>query len=343
MPERIARLATTQWAYREVPPEATPYSDVFSLDAARQWSRSEIDGAAGLLAMAGDQGADLAVAGEDIAHLSYPLTYLDDPSIFRTLARESAAMAHETLSQVARRHEMHIVASFFEPDGDRIFNSAVLIGRDGALIGRYHKVHLPVYETWMVSPGDRFPAFETDIGVVGMLICYDEVWPESAAACALNGARIICHPSAASPADYRVRCRAMDSQVFYITSTKHHSRIVAPTAKVLADAGDRRDAVLTAEADIENASLAPENFWEYLYSGVQDHRERHLRLRRPDAYRILLEASPPAVKTYPPRELPITPQARRAVYEKQKEDYRRGLRGEKQYYSWTWSKGDEGA
>lgn len=343
MSDHVVRLATTQWTYREVPPEATPYSDVFSLDAARRWSRTEIEGAAGLLAAAGEQGADLAVAGEDIAHLSYPPTYLDDPAIFRTLARETAALAHQALSEVARRHEMHIVASFFEPDGDQIFNSAVLIGRDGALIGRYHKVHLPVYETWMVSAGDSFPAFETDIGVVGMLICYDEAWPESAAACALNGACIICHPSAASPADYRVRCRAMDSQVFYITSTRHHSRIVAPTAKVLADAGDRRDAVVTADADIENASLAPENYWEYLYSGIRDHRERHLRLRRPDAYRLLLDPNPPAVKAYPPREIPTAPDARRAVYEKQKKDYRRGLRGERQHYTWTWSAEQEEA
>jgi predicted amidohydrolase len=337
MPGETVRLATTQWAYRETPPEAMPYSDVFSLEAARGWSREMIDGNAGLLAKAGAAGADLVVCGEDIAHLSYAMTYLDDTSIFRTLAAETAAYAHQVLSEVARKNRMHVVACFFEPEGEETFNSAVLFGREGQVMGRYHKVHLPVYESWQVTAGDSFSAFETDIGVVGMLICYDDMWPESTAATALKGARIICHPSAASPQEYRVRTRAMDAQVFYITSTHSWSRIVSPNATVLADAGEGRDVVVTAEANVETASLAPENYWEYLYSGIRDHRERHLRLRRPEAYSVLVEKDPPALEAYPRRRVANDPAAVREIYEKQKEDYRRGLRGEKQYYVWKWS------
>jgi predicted amidohydrolase len=340
MSSRLVRLAATQWAYRETPSEATPYSEVFSLEAARRWSREQIEGHAGLLARAGEAGADLAVCGEDIAHLSYAMSYLDDTSIFQRLVNETAMHAREALSEAARKYGMHVVASFFEQEGDTIFNSAVLFGRDGEVIGRYHKVHLPVYETWQVRAGDEFRVFETDIGVVGMLICYDDMWAESTAACALKGARIICHPSAASPAEYRVRTRAMDAQVFYLTSTHNGSRIVAPNAEVLADAREETDTVVTADVDLERGSLAPENYWEYLYSGIRDHRERHLRLRRPDAYGVLVESDPPALRAYPPGGLVETPEAIRAVYEEQKEDYRRGLRGEKQRYTWKWSDGD---
>ncbi len=296
---------------------------------------------AALLARAGEQGADLAVAGEDIASLGYALTYLDDPAVFRTLARESADYARGVLARIARRHTMHVVACFFEPDRDSVYNVAVLYARDGEVIGRYHKVHLPVYETWAVTPGNSFPAYETDIGVVGMLICYDQMWPESAAACALNGARIICHPSAASLPDYQMRARAMDCQVFYISATRSGSRIVSPTARILADAGERDEAVVTADADIANASLAPENFWEYLYSGIRDHRERHLRLRRQDAYGVLLNAGPPALNAYPNRGIANAPEAIRDIYEKQKQDYLRGLRGESQHYTWSWSTEDQ--
>jgi hypothetical protein len=197
-----------------------------------------------------------------------------------------------------------------------------------------------VYESWQVTPGEAFPAFETDIGIVGMVICYDDMWPESSAACALNGARIICHPSAYSPPDYRVRTRAMDAQVFYITSTRTGSRIAAPNGRLLADCGEG-DNIATADVNPVTASLAPENYWEYLYSGIRDHRERHLRLRRPDAYRVLLEPTPPALEAYPHGRLATNPEAIRSIYEKQKEDYRRGLRGERQHYTWNWSEDDQ--
>lgn len=337
MPGGRAVLATTQRGYCDTPEEANPYSDAFSLDAARDWSRTQITEALALASQAGKAGADLVVTGEDIASLGYALTYLDDPSVFRTLAAETAAFAIEAAGEVAARHGMHIVACFFEPDGDQIHNTAALFGRDGSVTGRYHKVHLPVYESWLVTPGDSFRAFETDIGIVSMLICYDDMWCESSACCALNGARIICHPSAYSPPEYRVRTRSMDAQVFYITSTRSKSRICAPDATILGDCGEGRDAVVTAEVDIEAASLAPVNFWEYLYSGIRDHRERHLKLRRADAYRVLTVGRPPALNSYPPGGLRNTPEAIREVYEKQVEDYRRGLRGEKQIYTWDWS------
>ena len=329
------KLATTQCSYRETPVEANPYSDAFSLEAARVHSRESIDAALKLVAETGAARADLAVMGEDIASVSYALTYLDDPSIFEVLSRETSKYARESIAAVAKRYGMHVVGCFFEPDGDVIRNTSALFGRDGGEIGRYHKVHLPVYETWLVSAGDGFPVYETDIGVVAMLICYDDMWSESSASCALKGARIICHSTAYSPPDYRVRTRAMDAQVFYLTSTREGSRICAPDATVLADCGEGAGTAVV-EADIEGGSLAPENFWEYLYSGIRDHRERHLKLRRPDAYRVLLEEEPPALRAYPPGGLRTSKEAVSEVYEKQKEDYQRGLRGERQLYTWEW-------
>lgn len=337
MAGKSVRLATTQRAWRETPPEGMPYSDVFSMEAALAHSRAQVDAHAALLARAGEQGADIAVTGEDIASTSYALTYLDDPSIFTRLTSELYGYLLETLGAIAGQHKMHIVACFYEPEGEMVYNSAVLFGREGQVRGRYHKVNLPLYETWRVRNGDSFPVFETDIGVVGMLICYDEMWPEPSACLAMNGAQIICHPSAASLPDWKMKTRAMDEQVFYISSTGFGSRIVAPNAKVLADAGDQNEGVVTAEADLATATLSPENYWEYIYTGIRDHRERHLKLRQAAAYRMLSDASPPALRALPPGGVANTPEAIREVYEKQKADYRRGLRGEKQLYQWKWS------
>jgi predicted amidohydrolase len=320
-----------------MPKEADPFGDAFSLDAARACSRERTDAHAAVLARAGEAGADIAVTGEDIAAISSAATYLDDPSIFRTLVPETADYSLEALGRVARTHHMHIVACFYEPDGDRIVNSAVLFGRDGEVIGRYYKVHLPVYETWQVAAGDAFPAFETDIGMVGMLICYDQMWPEATAACALNGARIICHPSAATLAAYQMQARAMDYQVFYVSGTGRGSRIVAPNAKLLADAGEENDVFITADVHIETASLAPEGFWETIYSGIRDHRERHLKLRRADAYGVLLDPNPPALRAYPSGGVANTPEKIQEVYESQRTEYRRWRAGEPARYHWRWS------
>ena len=334
---KTVRFATTQRVWRETPEEAHPYSESFSLDAARRHSKRQIDAHAALLAKAGERGADIAVTGEDIAATGYALTYMDDPSIFMTLTAELAEYCHEVLAEVAKRYRMYLVACFYEHTDEAIYNSAVLFGRNGLVVGRYYKVNLPIYETWLVQNGDSFPVFDTDLGPVGMLICYDGVWPETAAAVAMNGAQIICHPSAASIADYRMRTRAMDEQVFYISSTGQGSRIVAPNAKVLADAGEQDETVVTADATLDTATLAPEDYWEYIYTGIRDHRERHLRLRQAAAYKVLSDPRPPALRAYPDGGLANTPEATRAVYEKQKADYQRGLRGEEQQYHWRWS------
>ena len=76
---------------------------------------------------------------------------------------------------------MFIVACYFALEGDAIYNVADLFGPNGELVGRYRKVHLPQYELWQVTAGDVFPAFETALGWISMLICYDQMWPESAA------------------------------------------------------------------------------------------------------------------------------------------------------------------
>lgn len=81
--------------------------------------------------------------------------------------------------------------------------------------------------------------------------------------------------------------------------------------------------------DLARATLGPENYREYLYSGVRDHRERHLKVRRTDAYGAIVDPSPPALQAYPPGGPANTPEAIGAVYARRKEVYRGCLRGEK--------------
>ena len=90
----------------------------------------------------------------------------------------------------------------FEPDG-AVHNTACFLGRDGKEIGHYHKVNMPIHELDKQC-GDNFPVFKTpDLGGVGLLICYDMVFPEAPRCLALGGADIILSPNARRRGDWR--------------------------------------------------------------------------------------------------------------------------------------------
>ena len=95
----------------------------------------------------------------------------------------------------AAKHGIHIVAGICERDGEKLFNSAVLIGPQGH-VGTFRKVHLWGAENLFFEPGDLgFPVFATPAGRIGMAICYDGWFPESFRLCALQGAELICIPT----------------------------------------------------------------------------------------------------------------------------------------------------
>lgn len=97
--------------------------------------------------------------------------------------------------EAARRHGCWIVAGIAERVGQKLFNSAVLIGPDGH-VGTFRKMHLWAAENLFFEPGDLgFPVYATPIGRIGMLICYDGWFPEAYRLCALQGADIVCVPT----------------------------------------------------------------------------------------------------------------------------------------------------
>lgn len=316
--------------------KTNPFSPDFSLADLLTSIERRIAWYEELLDRAAREKCQLAVITEDFTRLGTCMTYLDDRTVFRTAVERQTPLIAERLGAAARKHALLVVACYFALDGDAIYNVADLFGPDGARIGRYRKVHLPQYELWQVRAGDTFPAFETDIGWIGMLICYDQMWPESAACCAMNGAQIICQPSAASLTDYHMRTRAMDNQVHHVSSTYANSMIVTPRAEIVANAQAEDPCVATADVDVRGATRADPCFYETLYSGIQDHKERHLKFRRPDAYRVLTEHQPPLAAQYPAGNVANTADAIAEVYRQHKEAQQMMLRGEPVRYHWRW-------
>jgi predicted amidohydrolase len=123
------------------------------------------------------------------------------------------------LVEVARRRNAYIVASLYEKDGHAIYNTAVLIGRKGEIVGKYRKVYLPYDEPDDgVTPGSDYPVFQTDFGKVGMMICWDSAYADPARALALKGAEIILMPIW-DGLQTLVKARGMENGVFLVTSS----------------------------------------------------------------------------------------------------------------------------
>ncbi|WP_437185699.1 carbon-nitrogen hydrolase [Planctomicrobium sp. SH668] len=118
------------------------------------------------------------------------------------LAESIPGPSTETLSPIAKKHGVVIIASLFERRAPGLYhNTAVVIDADGSIAGIYRKMHIPddplFYEKFYFTPGDLgFKAIQTKFGKIGVLICWDQWYPEGARLTALAGAEILFYPTA---------------------------------------------------------------------------------------------------------------------------------------------------
>jgi N-carbamoylputrescine amidase len=125
----------------------------------------------------------------------------EDPSFF-DLAEPIPGPSTERLGQVARETGMVLVTSLFERRAAGVYhNTAAVLDADGTLLGIYRKMHIPddplYYEKYYFTPGDLgFRAFATRVGRIGVLVCWDQWYPEAARLTALQGAQVLIYPTA---------------------------------------------------------------------------------------------------------------------------------------------------
>jgi N-carbamoylputrescine amidase len=125
----------------------------------------------------------------------------EDASLF-ALAETIPGPTTDALSKAAAKHGIVIVGSVFEKRAPGLYhNTAVVLDADGRLLGTYRKMHVPedprFYEKFYFAPGDQgFKAFDTRFGRLGVLVCWDQWYPEAARLTAMQGAQILFYPTA---------------------------------------------------------------------------------------------------------------------------------------------------
>ncbi|MEZ5391468.1 MAG: carbon-nitrogen hydrolase family protein [Bryobacterales bacterium] len=161
---------------------------------------------------------------------------------------------------VGKGENAYLVAGVIEREGALLYNTSVLLDRDGELVGKYRKVYLPREEIeGGLTPGDDFPTFSTDFGRVGMMICWDVQYADPARALALRGAELLLMPIWGGN-ETLAAARAIENHVFLAASGYDHpTYVMDPMGEMLARAEEGH--VATATID-----LAKRYEWPWLGS-----------------------------------------------------------------------------
>ncbi|MCK5245532.1 acyltransferase, partial [Candidatus Bipolaricaulota bacterium] len=196
--------------------------------------------------------------------------FLNADEVWELAERVPCGSTTQALIEHARRFDCFIVAGLPELDGDEVYNAAVLVGPDG-FIARYRKIHLFYAEKINFTPGN-LPFAVVDIGIakVGMMVCFDHLFPESARSLALQGAEVICHPANLVLPDLAQRTmsiRALENGVFTATANRvgteargnesltytGQSQVIAPNGEALVRLSQDKVEVAIVEIDVSKA------------------------------------------------------------------------------------------
>jgi predicted amidohydrolase len=232
------------------------------------------------------QAADLWVLPE-LALSGYSFASRDEAL---GLAEEVPGPTTRALTALCAARGTHVVVGLAERAGRSLYNSAVFLGPAG-IVGVYRKVHLFDRETLVFDPGPE-PFRVSPLGAhrIGLMICFDWLFPEAARSLALAGADLIAHPSnlVLPHCQAAMVTRALENGVFTATANRigtearagrtltftGRSRIIDPRGLVLAEGGAATEEVVAAEVDLAEART----------KRITEHNDR-LADRRPELYR----------------------------------------------------------
>jgi beta-ureidopropionase len=255
-----------------------------------------------MIADAAAQGAQV-VGLQEIFHGPY-FCAEQDPKWYDTAEPEDGPTVSR-MREVAREHGIVLIVPWYEEEQPGVYyNTACVIERDGTIVGKYRKTHIPhvgpcFWEKFYFKPGNLgYPVFDTSVGRIGLIICYDRHFPEVARELGIKGAEIVFNPSATveslsrylweleqpahavangfwMAASNRVGVEApLNPAKFYGSSY-----FCSPRGKIIAQASDSEDEVLVADLDLDEIREV-RNTWQFF------------RDRRPETYGELVAQLP---------------------------------------------------
>jgi N-carbamoylputrescine amidase len=258
-----------------------------------------LDKALAGIASAAKKGAQVVCLQELFRSRYFPQS--EDAENFK-LAETIPGPTTDALGRLAKKRKVVVIGSVFEQRSAGIYhNTAVVIGLDGSILGKYRKMHIPddpcFYEKFYFTPGDLgFLSFETAVAKIGVLICWDQWFPEAARLTALSGAEILFYPTAigwlrSEPSNVAKaqrnawelvqRGHAVANGIYVAVPNRvgregklkfwGGSFVAGPSGEIIAQAGGDKEEVLIAPCDLEKIAEARQS-WPFL------------RDRRIDAY-----------------------------------------------------------
>jgi predicted amidohydrolase len=249
---------------------------------------------------AGRGGADIACLGETFNKIGQKLT--PENTLDEILGVIEEAIGR--LGAIARRHKMYVIAPLLGVVDGVVRNIALVLDRRGDYIGGYIKVHCIENEKAIgIVPGNEWPVFELDFGRIGIQICHDNSFPESARCLTINGAEIVFWPHVMAGwggefMEVLMRSPAIHNGIYHVPvcfgcALGHawkpgmlvgRSSIVAPDGLTVADAG-RHVGIALARIDLDQPRIAHDftRAGEWVW-GVDMRNDR-----RPDTYSVLTQ------------------------------------------------------
>ena len=255
-----------------------------------------------MIADAAGQGAEV-VGLQEIFHGPY-FCAEQDPKWYDTAEPEDGPTVSR-MREVAREHGVVLIVPWYEEAQPGVYyNTACVIERDGTVLGKYRKTHIPhvgpcFWEKFYFKPGNLgYPVWDTSVGRIGLIICYDRHFPEVARELGLKGAELVFNPSATveSLSKYLWELEQPAHAVangFWIAASNRvgveaplnnskfygSSYFCSPRGKIVAQASDSEDEVLVADLDLDEIREV-RNTWQFF------------RDRRPETYGELAQQLP---------------------------------------------------
>ncbi len=226
----------------------------------------------------------LAHANEGIDVVVTPECFLDGyavsakdwtPEHFAQIAQDVATSPYTAhVRALAQKYKTAILFGYTEKAGSRFYNCALMVDRNGRIVGHYHKTHLQNQDL-RFSPGEDLPVFDMAWGKTGVLICADRRWPETARVLRLKGAEITLIPSYGMwhlENEWWMRTRSYENENFVAFVHPNVAFVADPQGQIVAKLQSNVPGMLVCDVDL---------------SQVTD--TNHIKDRRPELYKAITE------------------------------------------------------